>query len=244
MTGGLLGLALLATIFFIWEKKNAPAVLWFSAVILTSGLFLTFSRSASIAAVASCCVLIFLLMKSSRMKKGNEIKKDRSTRQKMREKLIATIIALALPIVFWTLLVPGLITTRLQGSERLEARSLQERVSDYQDFFKIFSSHWAEGTGIGAYTLALHQLDGTRNSYDYQPIHNTYLLIAAELGIFGLLIFLTLFLSLLRRSYQHAPLFFSLGIFFLVSGFFDHYWWTSYWGISVWWVLWMIPLQE
>ena len=59
-----------------------------------------------------------------------------------------------------------------------------------------------------------------------QPVHNIYLLLAADTGIIGLLIFLWfLFLTYRRLFTIHYSLFTSLTAILLL-GFFDHYWLT------------------
>ncbi|MEW6617441.1 MAG: O-antigen ligase family protein [Patescibacteria group bacterium] len=76
------------------------------------------------------------------------------------------------------------------------------------------------------------------NSIDWQPIHNLYLLIASELGICGLLSFLSigfvaLPISLGRRFFiflRSPPEYFWFGVILfsnlLVFGLFDHFLWT------------------
>lgn len=62
--------------------------------------------------------------------------------------------------------------------------------------------------------------------YWLQPVHNIYLLVSAETGLVGLLIFLWfLFLTYKRLMISHSLLITSLTAILLL-GFFDHYWLT------------------
>lgn len=87
-------------------------------------------------------------------------------------------------------------------------------------------------TGIGLNNFIPAMANMKDNSfgrfYWLQPVHNIYLLIAAETGLTGFILFLGLSYLKIRKFLNRncaAPLLFSLtAIFFL--GFFDHYWIT------------------
>jgi len=60
-----------------------------------------------------------------------------------------------------------------------------------------------------------------------QPVHNIYLLVAAETGMVGLLIFLWfLFLTFRKLLYSYTPLLLYPYVSILLLGLFDHYWLT------------------
>jgi O-antigen ligase len=82
----------------------------------------------------------------------------------------------------------------------------------------------------------------------YQPVHNIYLLIGAELGFLGLLAFLLFIavklrlIKLIRRIGQIGPIA-VLFIIFLIVGLTDHYFWTLHsGGIMFWLALGLIEL--
>jgi O-antigen ligase len=59
-----------------------------------------------------------------------------------------------------------------------------------------------------------------------QPVHNIYLLIAAETGLIGLLVFCWfIYVTFKRLNFKSGPLSISL-MTILFTGFFDHYWLT------------------
>lgn len=92
------------------------------------------------------------------------------------------------------------------------------------------------GVGIGNQVLTavkrnLYVPHGFRESWTWEPIHNLYLLIAAEIGVVGLAAFLVFLCLLFIRAWQGGDprermtaltLLFTL----LVLGLFDHFFWT------------------
>jgi O-antigen ligase len=93
------------------------------------------------------------------------------------------------------------------------------------------------GVGLGnqvvtGVTEKVYQNLGIREAYDWQPIHNIYLLALVELGIFGLIAFLLFIGSLLFEKIKdfknwNFETIISLAIFLalLFLGLFDHYLW-------------------
>ena len=95
------------------------------------------------------------------------------------------------------------------------------------------------GTGIGNYTnTAYHTHNASDPIWFFQPVHNVYVLIFAEIGIIGLLI-ICIFIVLCIASFFRNKLWKSsyrityILIFFTVCiiSFFDHWPWSSHFGI-------------
>lgn len=99
------------------------------------------------------------------------------------------------------------------------------------------------GVGIGnqisfSKESGLYEKYGIHNNIDWQPIHNLYLLITSELGIFGIIsflfiIFVSISFSFKKQFYfflRSPPQYFWCGIVLLFSllvfGLFDHFLWT------------------
>lgn len=104
------------------------------------------------------------------------------------------------------------------------------------------------GVGIGNQVLyavknEVYQDLGMNEVWQWQPIHNIYLLIASEIGILGLLIFL-IFLSrliILNSLFTIPTMMFST---LLLLGLFDHYLWTLEPGrIMLWLVIGLVLAQ-
>lgn len=91
-------------------------------------------------------------------------------------------------------------------------------------------------------------IDPGLSAGNYQPVHNVYLLAAAELGLFGLIAFLMLlFTSVVNAAKalemkintpekMDLALFFILFVIFLFTMFFDHYVWTMQQGMLMFWI--------
>ncbi|OGE82426.1 MAG: hypothetical protein A3B10_03060 [Candidatus Doudnabacteria bacterium RIFCSPLOWO2_01_FULL_44_21] len=92
---------------------------------------------------------------------------------------------------------------------------------------KMMAQHPLLGVGVGNYVPAL-QAGVSLASWQYQPAHNIFIFLGAELGIIGLIIFLGLVWEICRRlkNIFSDPLLFtiySLLITILLMGQFDHY---------------------
>jgi len=203
--------------------------IYWSCVIIVTGLFFTFSREAWLALIIGLVFFWIIVL----------IKKQAAIFYKLLATGLATIIVLS--FIFWPLL-----STRLSGQDRLEVKSRQERTTYLNQSFQLIKKHWLTGVGVGNYTLAVHnQIDPNLKSWDYQPVHNVYLLILAELGIIGLGIFLWLIFYIIKRLFsfqirQDWPwtLIYPVAILaILIIAFFDHYFWTLHFGIMLFWLI-------
>lgn len=131
------------------------------------------------------------------------------------------------------------LLTRLQGIEPLEVNSIQLRLTYTDQALTLILHNWFLGQGIGNYTLALYQqISSVWPGYYYQPVHNIYLLVWAELGIVGALLFWAMvFLAVwfaFRRplTLERLTAFLVLAAL-LVIGLFDHYTWTLWSGVMM-----------
>ena len=105
------------------------------------------------------------------------------------------------------------------------------------------TDHRLFGVGPGNFVPALSRyLDPSLPGWMYQPVHNLYLLVAAESGLLGLMVFLFLLGLLFRRALGDllnyplpGP---ASGVFcaFLFLGFFDHFFWSFEQGIATFWL--------
>jgi len=144
--------------------------------------------------------------------------------------LIFIAVATIFSVVFWE---P--VQTRIYGAERLEIKSTTERLDYFNQAWQLIKNHPFIGVGLGNYTLAVHnEINPNLQSWDYQPVHNIYLLILAELGFVGLVLWLTLMFFIIKQlPVTRYPLL----VTFLVIGLFDHYLWTLYFGILLFWLV-------
>ncbi|MBI4276718.1 O-antigen ligase family protein [Candidatus Uhrbacteria bacterium] len=185
------------------------------SLVLTTGLFFTFSRAAWIAAIIG--IIVWLI--------AARAWRDQLTRQVL---ILLTAYCFVLTALFWPL-----VATRLSNGERLEQRSTIERTQGYREAWQLFKAHPILGVGIGNYTNAVHdELRPNDPAWSYQPVHNVFVLILAELGVLGFLLFITPFVPRILRGRWSESIGF-LSIVILMS--LDHSFWTLHSGILILW---------
>jgi O-antigen ligase len=232
MLAGFLALAIILTVW-LYQKVDyglKKLLLPICFAILTLGLLTTFSKSV-IVSLAIVALFLWIMIWLTRQDKEFKITLLKFT-------LIFLIITAIFSVVFWE---P--VSTRFYGQGRLEAKSTIERLSYFDQAKQLIKKHPVIGVGIGNYTLVVHnEINPNLQSWDYQPVHNIYLLAITELGAAGI-VFVSLFFSFLfywflrlikEKNFSHLVLF-SIVFFIAVIGFFDHYLWTLYFGIVIFW---------
>jgi len=173
-----LGMTLPLFIPLILKKRFSLKLSWFygfMASIVFIALVLTFSRGGYIGLLVSGLWLLYYFF-SSRL---NELGK----KQKLGLAFIACILLL---IIFF---VPS-VKERLFSSLNFEEGSVAGRLEIWHQAFSVWLKNFWLGVGIGNYSYYLNPL------YEYRlPVyaHNTYLDIAVEVGIFGLITWLSIF---------------------------------------------------
>ncbi|MCK5535313.1 MAG: O-antigen ligase family protein, partial [Bacteroidales bacterium] len=118
----------------------------------------------------------------------------------------------------------NLFLQRFNFDSRLENISNNERVEQLKSSKDIFLENELFGVGIGNYTSYLFSLDGEgREAWNYQPVHNIYLLVLSEIGIIGFLSFLSILVYFLYSTFNKRLFFdFFLILTVLLIFFFDH----------------------
>ncbi len=104
----------------------------------------------------------------------------------------------------------GVVFNGVNGGQRLEIKSRNERVESIKNSWPIIKNNWASGVGLGNYTLIMRNYEckanlqkcETKFSYNFQPAHNVYLLVLSETGIFGLIFFVGLIIYSLILNFK------------------------------------------
>jgi O-antigen ligase len=150
-----------------------------SFAILYSALLVSFSRSALIAFFVTAPLLFFKFKKPS--------------------KKLLTVYASLVILISVAIIAPykDLFLVRSTASGRLEQKSLTERTTYIEQAWSLIKVSPLQGVGFGNYTLALPD----SNQYN-QPVHNYWLLLWSEVGIFGLLGALIFWFYLLITAYS------------------------------------------
>ncbi len=141
---------------------------------------------------------------------------------------------------------PQLFQTRLAIKGEKEIKSITERIDYTVQAKNLIKSNWLGGVGIGNYTIANYQkINKPYPAWYFQPVHNVYLLIFAELGLIGFILFLGIIIMSLRsrpsgsgnlRTYKNN-IFFTANLSLLIIMLFDHYLWTSHFGLLFFWLI-------
>jgi|GEM_PF-896749 len=196
-----------------------PRWVLFAILLITgSGFLLTFSRSAFLGLFVGLAIYfigVAYMQPLHRIFKNNF-------------KLLASSIIV---LIFTIILL--LTNTSFFSNQSLQERTLYQNVS-YETFLK----HSLAGVGVGQFVMNEYQNHPNLESWQYQPVHNIYLLVFSELGIVGLTFFLLwIFLIMewgisknrntdLLRSLLLTRLYICCIISsFLFIAFFDHYFW-------------------
>lgn len=233
----MLGLFLLIGLFFILLKivdhKKEKDLLETSKVdfkmiyliyvfgINLIGLIFTFSRISI--AIFSVLFLTFVLYEFFVNIKHKEI-----LRGKMNYNFSIFIVLIFISL---SVLIPSvdLLASRADGNNRLVAKSTNERIEQFKDFTGYIQTKYLTGVGVQNYTIYKHSQNKDLNVWDLKPIHNIYLLILLEIGVFGLSLFLLIliFKFLFNKELRIIIPF----IFILLFGLVDHFIWTENFGL-------------
>ncbi len=218
--GGILAIALILSLYFLIRKKIINTrfeifesiflfIFYFSGLL---ALIFTFSRSAWLAFGVSLVALFFTII----------FKKNKSALSRL---LILSIFSLILSsVIFFSF--QDIFSGRLTAKGRLEEKSLIERQTQIDEARVVLKDNWLFGAGLGNYISYFkneERNNGIKKAdWEYQPVHNSFLLIWAEGGIF-VLVFSVMILIPLARSSERSEFFWPLilALFFIM--FFDHW---------------------
>ena len=211
-------------LYALWLNKSRRNywLLITSYGLLLLGLFLTFSRAVILVFIAAS-LLFFLIT----------LFKFKETRFK--------IIALFLLFIIYCLLFTGIFWPEFQA--RFAAISPEDQAVSLRVYYNdIALSSIKEkpllGLGLGNFVWYLLNNYHFKEFWLYQPVHNLYLLIASEVGIVGLIVFLIFIAGILLKGFKlirqqttdsgQQILFtvYCLLFTFLALAMIDHYFWT------------------
>lgn len=198
-----------------------------AAALVSAGIFFSFSRAAWIGWLISLAGGMWLVGK---------IKENWARIFGRAVVLSSLLLLLIFSAINWSVVQTRLGLNRQPA--RLELKSNMARLNGYKQAAQMIEHNWLLGVGIGNYTFALKEADPAMTVWEAQPVHNTFLLAAAELGISAFLIAAMLLgytaRSLIKRRQWAGAGLFGLGLFLML---FDHYFWTLATGVYVSWLI-------
>lgn len=155
-----------------------------------------------------------------------------STKLAKKKLFISTFVILGMSILGISFFFP-ILYYRFSGIS-LSDESLTQRIELARSAWLMFISHPYQGVGLGNFLVALPRYTYSyQNVYSIQPVHNIFLLLAAELGVSGLLLsigfsiwlFTKLYKDYIRRK-KGTIMLFAVVMEVIILGMFDHYFLT------------------
>jgi len=217
--GGIMAVALILVLYLSLKKeikRNERLFYLISFAIFYITLLVSFSRSGILALAVSAPFIIIKAWK----------------RGIFQKKLISLFILLTI-FISAVIIIPysDLFLGRVIVNSRLEKKSITERETYLAQAAKLIIKKPIQGVGVGNYVLELQKIIPGQGIWYYQPTHNYWLLIWAELGIFGLIAAILFWLAIFKISLKNDlwPIVLALGVFSLL----DHWLWTQNIGILV-----------
>lgn len=195
----LAGFLTIAIICSAYLKKYLPLT-----ILCLIGLIFTFSRSAALALlVVTLIYLIFNLKNSLKY-----IKKY--------------------AIVIVLLVVIAAVTGNAFASHLFSTYEIEERLAQFGPTIEMIEEN-PLGVGWQNYTLEIQNYESEKLApWEYQPVHNIYLLAASELTRLGLVAMAFILLWSLRLSGEKHFKYAIAAV--MIVGLFDHYFYTLYQG--------------
>jgi len=242
-------------------EKWKMAILAGSLVLLTTGQVVTFSRLAWF--VTGFAILVFAVLVIWRVRN-----RDFFNLKTGRLAGAGSYRLAALGVILLSLLLSLALNWFLFGQQIQDRLGLGPRFAEYtsdESFVdrakfnnvavEMIKNKPLFGVGLRNFVVAMDDYAEERLlPYLHQPVHNIYLLIAAESGILALIVFVIFLLNIVRPAFsaswriragkhairddsiqRYALVLTFLG--FLVIGFFDHYLWTIQQGSLMFWVV-------
>lgn len=223
MLGGALAIGLIISLwlFVQWKKENRKITsvffIYVSIIILSTGLFVSFSRSGWLALFLGVLVGAIVLISQ---KKSSDL----------RAWIFGASITL---IVFGGLYFAygDLIAVRTQNEVRLERLSVDQRKIYLEQAKVLIENNLVMGVGIGNYIVALKNAEDNRPTWEYQPVHNVFVLVFAEVGFFGIVLFIALLGFFFWRYGRKNYLSLALLVALFPALLFDHWLWSLHFGV-------------
>jgi len=211
--GGFLAVSLIMALYVSRGTSNIIHRMYVSCgtIVIIWGLILSFSRSAWLAAILAIVIYLCADVLFKRSK------------QSVLTWMLVIVSCGTLLVVYKNYVIPRSTDVSLSS----QAANYRETFNQYG--LNIIKQHPITGVGLGQY---VPYLESTKNlePWAYQPPHNAFILLFAEIGIIGLLLMFLMFYKLcftwntVKYQYQILNSLSStlIGVLFVLA-MFDHY---------------------
>ena len=219
--------ALLLGIFLFIKNKDkilSKTLILAAISIITTDILYTFSRTVWLTSLF--CIFTFAIY-------------IYNSKKYSFQQLITPLLLIITTILLIVSLSHNLFFDRISQDTTLTHNSISDRALYLSQSKSLITSHPFCGTGIGNYTNTIKKESQIKRPlWQYQPVHNIYLLITSETGLIGFGLFamfiLTIFYILYKNKKNVTPVqftFITLFIGMLFISLFDHLAWTSHFGL-------------
>jgi O-antigen ligase len=208
--------------------KHKKPIYLIGLPIMVLGLILTFSRATIFLGLVF--VLPFLFYS---WLKAKQLKLSRKT-------AIESASVFLLSIMVFLIIFAPLIIQRFNIQKEEQAVSL--RVFYNNAAYEIVKKSPLTGVGLGNFIIKLKEIHPNLASWQYQPVHNIYLLLFSEIGVFGLAVFLSVLFLIFKNCLKskvyslELVVFGGLVIVFIIIGLTDHFFLTINQGMLLFWL--------
>lgn len=215
-----------------WQEE---VLFWAAFPIVLCGLLITFSRAVIVLSVLGLGAFLIWEWRRNHQKRAEAL-------ARLRPAVIGAFILIVVG-AFTAFFFP-LVSERAGVTPDSQAVSL--RVYYTEVAWSMIKAQPVLGVGAGNFVPVMHTWVGLKPpAWVFQPVHNLYLLIAAESGVPALIFFLgasgciigQFWRAKARRGAVFRRALFTAALVFMLAALLDHYAWTTNAGRYLWWLV-------
>jgi O-antigen ligase len=226
------GVLTLATLFGVWlsvtTKRFGLRIIFLAMTVLASfALVFTFSRSAWMGLGAGVGMVVL-----------NAVRDFFSKKLLLKKKLSGVFFAVSVAIFSFCVgffLVRDIAMSRFSEETLVREGSFSDRRVFLEESFVAIREYPIFGVGGGNFTAftQAHFPESGNFVGDFQPVHMVPILVFAELGVVGFVLFVSLFVFAFLRAWQEKNVFAGMILCVLLPLLFlDHFLWSGHFGTA------------
>jgi O-antigen ligase len=187
------------------EMTIKRSVLIAGLLIILLVLILTFSRAAWLGVamgIAAYCVsrIRYYASEKKHMEFGGNIISRPWNYVTGVQRVSGVLLAVGMAAAVFVFVLRDQVFPRFDAATIEREGSVSERMVVLQDAKALIIEHPFFGVGAGNFTVAVMENEPSRPIWSIQPAHNVFVLVLAELGAVGLVLFVLFVFSIVRQS--------------------------------------------